>query len=305
MPGGRPALSRDHARVLDADAVSREMHDRVRRDAALLRTAVRRFLARGRLARLTACLVVGFAAVVWVAVASVILRVLFIAVLVLIVISCVWLMVGIWVDQSEEREEFVRSAWRVAAHRVRRGVARAEDEPVGTAVASHGLARDDEELERRERELVEREAEFAAARNSVDAAIADLLRREERLHTDAEQLHQKLADQIEAMRAVVARMAQLEQEVSSSAHAGNQPVQIHAVRAQLKSVDAEPEPTEAGQYTELDRHAARLEVEFDLRLEKIEEQEEMLRELEEQLRRREHQLADFVAQTQRQLSPAQ
>jgi hypothetical protein len=31
----------------------------------------------------------------------------------------------------------------------------------------------------------------------------------------------------------------------------------------------------------------------------------MLRELEEQLRRREHQLADFVAQTQRQLSPAQ
>ena len=64
MPDGRPALSRDHVRVLDADAVSREMHDRVRRDAALLRTAVRRFLARGRIARLIACLVVGFAAVV-------------------------------------------------------------------------------------------------------------------------------------------------------------------------------------------------------------------------------------------------
>jgi chromosome segregation ATPase len=281
------------------------MHDRVRRDAALLRTAVRRFLARGRIARLIACLVVGFAAVVWVAVASVVLRVLFIAVLVLIVISCVWLMVGIWVDQSEEREEFVRSAWRVAAQRVRHAVARADDEPVVTAVASHELARDDEELERRERELVEREAEFAAARNSVDAAIADLLRREERLHTDAEQLHQKLAEQIEAMRAVVARMAQLEHEVSSSAHADNQPVHIHPARTQLRSVDAEPEPIEAGQYTELDRHAARLEVEFDLRLEKIEEQEEMLRELEEQLRRREHQLADFVAQTQRQLSPAQ
>ena len=69
--------------MLDADAVSREMHDRVRKDAALLRTAVRRFLARGRIARLIACLVVGFAAVVWVAVASVVLRVLFIAVLVL------------------------------------------------------------------------------------------------------------------------------------------------------------------------------------------------------------------------------
>jgi prefoldin subunit 5 len=292
--------------VLDADAVSREMHDRVRRDAALLRTAVRRFLARGRIARLIACLVVGFAAVVWIAVASVVLRVLFIAVLVLIVFSCVWLMVGIWVGRPEDgEEEFGRSAWRVAARWVRRAVARAEDEPVGTAVASHEPARDDQELGRRERELVEREAEFAAARSSVDAAIADLLRREERLHTDAEQLHQKLADQIEAMRAVVARMAQLEQEVSSSAHVGNQPVQIHAVRTQLKSVDAEPEPAEAGEYTELDRHAARLEVEFDLRLEKIEEQEEMLRELEEQLRRREHQLADFVAQTQRQLSPAQ
>jgi hypothetical protein len=82
-------------------------------------------------------------------------------------------------------------------------------------------------------------------------------------------------------------------------------VHIHPARAQLRSVDAEPEPTDAGEYTELDRHAARLEVEFDLRLEKVEEQEEMLRELEEQLRRREHQLADFVAQTQRQLSPAQ
>jgi hypothetical protein len=286
------------------------MHDRVRRDAAWLRTAVRRFLARGRLARLTACLVVAFAAVVWVAVASVVLRVLFIAVLVLIVASCVWLMVGIWVGRTEDSEEYGRSAWRVAARWVRRAIARAEDEPVETAVASHAPpAHDDEELGRRERELVEREAEFAAARNSVDAAIADLLRREERLHTDAEQLHQKLAEQIEAMRAVVSRMAQLEQEVSSSAHVGNQPVHPravdpdHAPRPPLKSVEEGPEPTAAGQHSELDLHAARLEVEFDLRLEKIEEQEEMLRELEGQLRRREHQLADFVAQTQRQLSP--
>ncbi len=271
----------------------------------MLRTAVRRFLARGRLARLTACLVVGFAAVVWVAVASVVLRALFIAVLVLIVISCVWLMLGIWVDQSDDHEEFGRSAWRVATRWARRAVARAESEPVESAVASHGLTHDDKALERRERELVEREAEFAAARDSVDSAIADLLRREERLHTDAEQLHQKLADQIEAMRAVVARMAQLEQEVSSSAHAANQPVQLPVARPQLRSVEAaEPEPSAVGEHTELDLHAARLEVEFDLRLEKIEEQEEMLRELEEQLRRREHQLADFVAQTQRQLSPA-
>ncbi len=294
--------------MLDADAVSREMHDRVRKDAAVLRTAVRRFLARGRLARLTACLVVAFAAVVWVAVASVVLRVLFIAVLVLIVISCIWLIVGIWVGQPEGREEFGRSAWRVVIRWVRGAVARPEHEPVRTAIVSHEVTHDDEELGRRERELAERESAFTAVRNSVDAAIADLLRREERLHTDAEQLHQKLADQIEAMRAVVARMAQLEQEVSSSAHAGNQSVHERAVdpdarAARVEPKSVEPEPTALGQHTESDLRAARLEVEFDLRLEKIEEQEEMLRELEEQLRRREHQLADFVAQTQRQLSP--
>lgn len=275
----------------------------------MLRTAVRGFLARGRLARSTACLVVAFAAVVWVAVASVVLRVLFIAVLVLIVVVCVWLMVGIWVDQTADQDEFDQSAWRGVVQRVRNAVARPERAPVETAVASHGLTRDDEELGRRERELAEREGAFTAARNSVDAAIADLLRREQRLHADAEQLHQKLADQIEAMRAVVARMAQLEQEVSSSAHAANQPVHLRAVnphahtaRGQLKSV--EPEPTAQGQHSEFELQAARLEVEVDLRLDKIEEQEQMLRELEEQLRRREHQLADFVAQTQSQLSPA-
>jgi hypothetical protein len=251
---------------------------------------------------------VAFAAVVWVAVASVVLRVLFIAVLVLIVVACVWLMVGIWVGQPEGHEEFGRSAWRAVVLRARHAIARSEGERVLTTVVSPEPVHDDEELGRRERELAEREAAFVAVRNSFDAAIADLLRREERLHTDAEQLHQKLADQIEAMRAVVTRMAQLEHGVALSARAGNQPVQERPVDRDAQSTSsqprsAEPEPTEVGQHTELDRHAARLEVEFDLRLEKIEEQEEMLRELEEQLRRREHQLADFVAQTQRQLSP--
>ncbi len=78
------------------------------------RATVRRFLARGRSARLAACLVVAFAAVVWVGVASVLLRVLVAAVLVLIVIGCVWLIVGVWVGEPADPGEFGVSAWRVA-----------------------------------------------------------------------------------------------------------------------------------------------------------------------------------------------
>jgi hypothetical protein len=289
----------------------------------VLRTAVRRFLARGRLARLAACLAIAFAAVIWIELASVVLRVLFVAVLVAIVLSCVWLMIGIWVERPADREELGRSAWRAVRQLVRRAGTRSRVEPEyeyeygyepyepePTPVVSHELARDDEELERRDRERAEREAALVDVRSSVDAAIAELVRREERLHSDAEQLQQKLAEQIEAMRAVVSRMAEREREVAFSPPAAKQPVreravdpETHTASPRLKVVEPEPAPA-PGQHSEFDLQAARLEVEVDLRLEKIEEQEEMLRELEEQLRRREHQLADFVAQTQSQLSPA-
>ena len=272
------------------------MHDRVRRDAGLLRAAVRRFLAHGRLARLAACLIVAFAAVVWIAVASVVLRVLFVAVLIVILAACVWLIVGIWVGEQVGSDELVGSAWRVARRWARRAVPRPHVDDARTAVVSHTLARDDEELGRRERELTEREEAFATVRASVDAAIADLLRRQERLHADGEQLHEKLAEQIEAMRAVVARMAELEQEISVPARAVEQPTRVAGIHVQPETAAAVRPPED------IDLYAARLELEADLRLEKLEEHEQMLRELEEQLRRREHQLADFVAQTQGQLS---
>ena len=273
------------------------MHDRVRRDAGVLRAAVRRFLARGRLARLAACLVVAFAAVVWIAVASVVLRVLFVAVLVLILTACVWLIAGIWVGEQVGSDELVGSAWHVARRWARRAVPRPHADDAKSAVVSRMLTRDDEDLGRRERELTEREEAFATVRASVDAAIADLLRRQERLHTDGEQLHEKLAEQIEAMRAVVARMAELEHEISVPARAVEQPARVAVVHARPEAAAA-VRPAE-----DVDLYAARLELEADLRLEKLEEHEQMLRELEEQLRRREHQLADFVAQTQGQLSP--
>jgi hypothetical protein len=262
-----------------------------------LRAAVRRFLARGRLARLAACLIVGFAAVVWIAVASVVLRVLFVAVLVVILTACVWLIAGIWVGEQVGGDEVLGSAWLVARRWARRAIPRTHFDDSRTEVVSHTLTRDDEELERRERELTEREEAFATVRASVDAAIADLHRRQERLHTDGEQLQEKLGEQIEAMRAVVARMAELGQEISVPARAVEQSPRLAAVPAQ-------PEPAPAARAPEdVDLYAVRLELEADLRLEKLDEHEQMLRELEEQLRRREHQLAEFVAQTQGQLSP--
>ena len=287
----------------DADAVSGEMRDLARRERAALRAAVRRFLARGRLARFAACLVVGVAAVVWLAIASAVLRVLVVAVLVLIVVGCVWLIAGIWLGEQADGRGFGESASRVVVRWVRRAVAQPEAEPVAPRderVASRGITGDGEELGLRERELAEREAAFAVVRSSVDAVIPDLLRRQERLHADAEELHLKLADQIEAMRAVVARMAELEHGVSVPARSDAQPIHAHAAGAQPRP--PEPEATEFGQRSELDLHAARVEVEIDLRLEKVEEQEQVLRELEEQLNRRERQLADLVAQTQSQMN---
>jgi prefoldin subunit 5 len=262
-----------------------------------LRAAVRRFLAHGRLARLAACLIVAFAAVVWIAVASIVLRVLFVAVLVVILTACVWLIAGIWIGEQVGNDDVLGSAWRVARRWARRVVPRPHVDDSRAEVVSHTLTRDDEELGRRERELTEREEAFATVRASVDAAIADLHRRQERLHTDGAQLQEKLAEQIEAMRAVVARMAELGQGISVPARAVEQPTRLAAVPAQHEPVAAARPPED------IDLYAARLELEADLRLEKLEEHEQMLRDLEEQLTRREHQLADLVAQTQGQLSP--
>ncbi len=48
----------------------------------------------------------------------------------------------------------------------------------------------------------------------LQALTVELLGRQERLHADAESLQRALAGQIETMRDLVARIAQVEQEVS-------------------------------------------------------------------------------------------
>jgi hypothetical protein len=228
---------------------------------------VRAFLARGRPARLAACAVVAFAAVIWIALASVVLRVVFVLVLLLLVAWCAWLIYGIWTETDAP-------TWRALLPRVRWSYKRAAPEPAPLPTEDTTAA---EDLQRRERELAEREAAFAVISDSLNAAIADLLRGQERLHANAERLQRELASQTEAMNALAAKLA----------------------HAELR-----PSTSEAPFDSEVDLRAAHLELEADLRLEKIEEQEQMLRDREEQLQRREHQLANFVAQTQSRLRPA-
>lgn len=292
-------------RDADADSVSGEMHDRARRAAAVLQALVRAFLARGRPARLAACLVVALAAVVWIALAAVVLRIVFAAVLLFLVIWCGWLIVGVWAGRETDHTEGGAPAWRAAFPVGRWSLTRAAPEPASPrsehtiAEAPGRLTHEAEELQRRERELTEREAAFAVVRGAVDAVIADLLRGQERLHADAELLQRELAAQTEAMKAVVARLAHadMRQRDTSIAERTNAAV--------ADPNPGDPEPATLDQHSELDVRAARLELEADLRIEKIEEQELMLRELEERLRRREHQLANFVAQTQSQLHPGE
>ena len=244
-------------------------------------TLVREFLARGRPARLVACVIVALAAVVWIAVASLVLRVAFAAVLLLLVVWCAWLVVGIWrgEDAGSWRTVLPSVPWRLT----RATPAHATARPERSTTAA-------EDLHRRERELAEREAALAAVTSSLNAVIADLLRGQERLHADAEQLQRELAGQTEAMNAVVAKLAQTETRTRRS--------------DDVPSPYA-PEPvTTADERSAVDLHTARLELEADLRMEEIEQQEERLRAYEEQLRRREAQLANFVAQTQGQLRPA-
>ncbi len=269
-------------------------------------TLVRTFLARGRLARLAACVVVALAAVVWIAIASVVLRVVFAATLLLLIVWCGWLVVGVWAGRQLGLTEG-GAPWRAMVPAVRRRLTRAAPGPgspraeqMTNAPAPDRLTHEAEELEGlegRERALAEREAAFAVVRGSVNAVTADLLRGQERLHADVELLQRELARQTEAMNEVVARLAHAEvrrQESETS-------IAERSNAAPARPDPGEPESALLDRSPDLDLRAARLELEADLRMEKIEEQEQMLRELEEQLRRREHQLANFVAQTQSQL----
>jgi hypothetical protein len=255
-----------------ADALLTVMRTRFRMDSARMGAGVRRVLARGRPARLAACLVVALAAVVWLSVAIAVLRVVFVVVLLLAAVWCVWLVAAVWWGPD----------WKgPSAGALRRLWARAR-------LAFAVLAADPSSAEQGARELDEpEEAALAAFRRSADPLTVELLGRQERLHADAERLQRELAGQIETMRALVARIAQIEQE--GSRLSGDRESTIRD-SGRIPAGDLTGDP---------DLRSAFDELEADLRLEKIEEREQMLGERERRLDRRERELAAFVAETSR------
>jgi hypothetical protein len=217
---------------------------------------------------------VALAAIVWLGVLIFVLRVLFVVVMAAAGVFCIWLLAAVWWGRVDWREPSV-SALRHVWTRARLALAAV---PRGPAPTEHGA-----------RELEEAEEALAALRRSAEVLAADL-RAQERLHADAARLQQELAGQIEAMRGLVGRIAQLEHEASHLA----------AERPQPNGNGAPPQP--ARMAAEPDARALLDELEADLRLEKIEEREQELVERERRLDRREREIAAFVAETQSRLS---
>jgi hypothetical protein len=249
---------------------------RIRLGVALTRlgAGVRRFLAQGRPARLAACVVVALAAVIWLGVAIVVLRFVSVLIVLLAALWCAWLVAATWwapVDKAASGSPLrllparLRLAFRVLA----------ADSP--SAQGARGLAEPEQ-------------AALAAFRRSADELTGELLRRQGRLNADTERLQRELAGQIETMRALVARIGQFEQQVSRLA-------------GERESTSRDSGPLVADDLTaDPDLQAAFDELEADLRLEKIEEREQMLGEREKRLDRRERELAAFVADAQNRLS---
>jgi len=244
-------------------------------DPARLGAELRRLLAEAKLARVAACAVVALAGVVWLGVAIVVLRVVFVAILLAIAVWCGWLVLAVW--RGPEWSEAATPAVQRVSARVRH---------VLGAVAG---SRPSEE-ERAARDLDEpHEAALAAFRRSAEAVTVELLARYERLHSDAATLQRELAEQIEIMRGLIDRMAQAEHKVLHVV-SDSEPAQV-SVTLPADEPAADP-----------DLQAAFAELEADLRLEKLEEREQLLGEREARLDRREREIAAFVAATQDRLS---
>ncbi len=272
-----------------------------------MRAVARGFLARGWFARFAACVVVAGAAVVWLGALVVVLRVLVVVVLLVAVLCCVWLVAGVWVRRPLDWEGPQESVPRLLWARV--GLV------FGQPVGGGGDAHVREVVEGFAHELgkqqVALEVALADVRSSVDALGADLFGRQERLNADAQWLQRELGCQIKAMRALVERVTKFEHDVSRSSVSPGRPTPQKDRRPDLEAGApdlgpegrrrADPEPVRDDARAELDFDAAWHEFETDLRLEKIEEREQMLGELEERLSRRERELAAFAAQTQAQL----
>jgi hypothetical protein len=277
---------------------------RLRSTVAEMRAFVRAVLARGWFARLAACVVVAVAAVVWLGALLVLLRVLVVVVLLVAMFCCVWLVAAVWVRRplgwEGPRGSLPRLLWARAA------VVFAQ------RLAGRGNTNErNAEVERFDQELEKHEVALAALRCSLDTLSADLFDRQERVNADAERLQQELTLQIETMGALVERVTRFEQADASFRANPEKPAPESDRRLAVEDVasglapdrgrSAEPDSVTDTAMADLDFDTAWHELKTDLRLEKIEEREQMLGELEERLNRRERELAAFVAQTQAQL----
>jgi len=245
-------------------------------DPARLGAELRRLLAEAKLARVAACAVVALAGVVWLGVAIVVLRVVFVAILLAIAVWCAWLVLAVW--RGPEWSDAAAPAARRVSARVRRVLGTF----AGSRISAEEVAapRDVEEPH---------EAAVEAFRRSAEAVTVELLARYERLHSDAATLQRELAEQIEIMRGLIDRMAQAEHKVLHVV-SDSEPAQV-SVTLPADEPAADP-----------DLQAAFAELEADLRLEKLEEREQLLGEREARLDRREREIAAFVAATQDRLS---
>jgi hypothetical protein len=269
------------------------MRTRLGSAAAGMRAVVRGFLARGWPARLAACALVSLAAVVWLGALVAVLRAAAVLALSAAMVGCVWLVLAVWrqrpLDVEGRLGSLARLVWaRLGSPSLRRVGGR--DEPA----EQDGMAGF-------EAQFTQREAVLSAVRSSVDALSAELLGRQERLDREARQLQRELTSQLEALGALIARVEHEVSRLTENPDRAAPPTLRTPDRAApvVPAPDPRdvPEP-ELDAFADLDFDAAVSQLEADLRLEKLDEREQLLDELEESLSRRERELAALVAQTQ-------
>lgn len=233
--------------------------------------AARAFLARGRLARLTASALVSLAAVVWLGAFVIVLRIVAEVVLSAATVWCVWLVAAVWRGGSPDQRPTFGS---LARSRLARVIRHPDDER---------QAEVDDEPKQQASDLID-------IRRSVDALGAEFAACREHVHRDLERWNRELGSQIAALREVVDGVAISER-----------------TSAPVESITPQPAWTRDAPELGLDDpdgwgyRAAIAEIESDLRQEELDRREQMLADREERLDRRERELSLFVSQAQAQL----
>jgi hypothetical protein len=232
--------------------------------AAKAREAVAVFLARGRAARLVAAALVAGAAVVWLGALVVVLRVASLIAFAAAVAWLAWLVWRVWRQRPFEPgapRGSVTSFVRARARSLATRETSSGDRPDDTGAVDDARVR-----------AARWEAGLADVRHAVAALHTDLLRWQERLVEEVERCQSELASQIDKVHELVGSAAPPEP-------ARDTPTRIRAASAS-------------------DLDAVLNEIEADIRLERVEEREQLLAEREARLDRRERDIAALVAQTQ-------